>query len=215
MLGNASQAGYAAANLFLESLAEHRRNRGLKALTVAWGALDEVGYLARNPALRALLEAGAGVRGIAPAQALAVLEQLILADAGYACFAPFQWRRWRMNARCSALPKYAALDPGEEVKTGDDCHPLRQMLADLAPAEQRELVIRRLSEHLGRILGLASGDVDPMRPLSTMGLDSLTAAELHVAVESDTGLDLPLMRLIHEGSVAGIADLILRQECGK
>ena len=48
LVGTAGQANYVAANCFLDALAHYRRAFGMPALSVNWGALDEVGFLARN-----------------------------------------------------------------------------------------------------------------------------------------------------------------------
>ena len=210
LFGNPHQANYAAGNLFLESLARHRRAQGLPALAVGWGALGEVGYLARNPAVLQLLEAGAGVRPIAPAQALAALERLLLADAGQATLVDIDWRKWRINSPSAACPKFSTLPAGgaSPATTGA---PLRQLLAGLDPAARRAFVIERTANQLARILGLPADKLDPHRALATLGLDSLMVAELHTIIEAETGLDLPFLRLLEQGSAAGLADFILRE----
>ncbi|GHF65743.1 hypothetical protein GCM10010218_54120 [Streptomyces mashuensis] len=47
-VGSGHQTSYAAANLFLEALARHRRRHGNDALTIAWGTISEAGYVARE-----------------------------------------------------------------------------------------------------------------------------------------------------------------------
>lgn len=210
LFGNPHQANYAAGNLFLESLAEHRRAQGLPALAIGWGALDEVGYLARNPEVRQLLEAAAGVRPIPPAEALAALERLLAAGAGRATLLDIDWRKWRSNSPDAASPKYSALPAGDAPSPGGVA-PMGEFLAGLDPAARRALLIERISHHLARILGLPAEKFDPRRPLASMGLDSLMAAELHTIIESETGLDLPLLRLLEQGSATSLADFVLRQ----
>ncbi len=210
LFGNPHQANYAAGNMFLESLVEYRRARGLPALAVAWGALDEVGYLARNPAVRQLLEAGAGVRPMAPAHALAALERLLLAGTGQATVVDIDWRRWRSHSPSAVCPKYSAL-PAGDAPPSTAAAPLRQLLAELDPSARRAFLVGRIAGHLARILGLAADKLDPQRSLATLGLDSLMAAELHTIIESETGLDLPLLRLLEQGSAASLADFVLRE----
>ena len=45
-IGNVGQADYAAANMFLDSLAKHRRASGLPGLSINWGPWSEVGMAA-------------------------------------------------------------------------------------------------------------------------------------------------------------------------
>ncbi|MGH3973891.1 MAG: SDR family NAD(P)-dependent oxidoreductase, partial [Pseudonocardiaceae bacterium] len=47
LLGNLGQANYVAGNLFLEALARQRRGCGLPGQAIEWGAISEVGYVAR------------------------------------------------------------------------------------------------------------------------------------------------------------------------
>src|SRR5690606_29168003 len=55
MIGNPGQANYVAANGYLEGLARARRSEGLPGLAVAFGAISDKGYLARNDEVGDLL----------------------------------------------------------------------------------------------------------------------------------------------------------------
>ncbi len=74
--GAAGQGNYAASNAYLDSLAHYRRAQGLPALTVNWGPIGDVGYLARNPMVAAWLESG-GSKMITSAEAMRAMEQAL------------------------------------------------------------------------------------------------------------------------------------------
>ena len=80
VFGHAGQGNYAAANAFLDAMAWYRRASGLPALTVNWGYLGEVGYLARRSELGERLERQ-GVLSFTVRQALALLEKAMRAPA--------------------------------------------------------------------------------------------------------------------------------------
>ncbi|HKI01898.1 MAG TPA: amino acid adenylation domain-containing protein [Thermoanaerobaculia bacterium] len=59
-----------------------------------------------------------------------------------------------------------------------------------------------------RLLGMPTARLDPDRPLTALGLDSLSAVELKHAVASDLGAELGLSALVGGASVAGLARMI-------
>ena len=47
LLGNRGQANHAAANMFLDMLAQYRRSQGMSGVSINWGAWSKVGAAAR------------------------------------------------------------------------------------------------------------------------------------------------------------------------
>ena len=68
-----------------------------------------------------------------------------------------------------------------------------------------------------RVLGLEPGaSIDPDRPLSELGLDSIMAVELRNALGADLALErpLPATLLFDRPSIASVADYIAREVLG-
>ena len=211
VIGNAGQANYAAANLYLEALAEYRRGRGLPALAIEWGPLTEVGYLARNVEISELMRSRAGLEGISPRQALAELDRLLAAGATSACVAQLDWQRLAQLAPSATLPKFSLLvNATGAAGTGGSVEELRASLAALPFAEQKDYVIKRLKDHFARVLGTTAAQIDADRPLSEMGLDSLMAVELGEVIERDLKIALPVLELIQSGTISAMAARILK-----
>src|SRR5262249_17391250 len=80
LVGNPGQANPVAANAFLEGLAQRRRAEGLPALAVSWGAIGDVGYLAKNAGVNRALAQRLGSASLTAAEALAGLELLLAGD---------------------------------------------------------------------------------------------------------------------------------------
>jgi acyl carrier protein len=82
---------------------------------------------------------------------------------------------------------------------------LTERLALLDPEAMLELLKTVVAEEAAAILRLPGEGIDPSRPLSEMGMDSLMAVELRLALENRLRVDLPLVSLTEGTSVASIA----------
>ena len=109
VFGHAGQGNYAAANAFLDAMAWYRRASGLPALTVNWGYLGEVGYLARRSELGERLERQ-GVLSFTVRQALALLEKAMQRQHVQVSVMRVEWSRWRgLGVTGRVSPRFAHL----------------------------------------------------------------------------------------------------------
>src|SRR6185295_11857826 len=85
----------------------------------------------------------------------------------------------------------------------------RDRLAALEPAEGRGLLAAFLIERASLVLGVHPSTLSPHRPLTALGLDSLSAVELKGSLEVALGLPVPLSDLLQGIGIDELADLLL------
>ena len=213
LLGQPGQGNYAAANAFLDALAHHRRAQGQTALSVNWGAWAELGFAdtAAGKRLAARL-ALVGVRSMAPAQALDVLEQMLRQDVTQVAAVPVDWRQYRQfysaGSESPLLSQLASEETDIQPQAG---HPGEKRDAILAaePAARLGLLQSYLRDQVARVLGLSASRLDVEQPLSNLGLDSLMAVELKNRIAVDLGVNVPMVKFLQGPSVAQAATQIL------
>jgi amino acid adenylation domain-containing protein len=103
-------------------------------------------------------------------------------------------------ARAVAAEAAAAAAPG-----GLD----RELLARTPPAGRRALLARWLGEVAAAALGMAAARLDPGRPLTGYGLDSLGAVEVQGRVQADLGVEIPVADLLAGASLSDLAAAVL------
>ncbi|WXA89821.1 SDR family NAD(P)-dependent oxidoreductase [Pendulispora rubella] len=180
--GNAGQGSYAAANAFLDALAQHRQALGLPALSLAWGYWAErTGMTAHlgDAALQRMARLGMGALSTADGRALFDLA-LARPDA---YLVPARLHTATLRARAHDLPA-----PFRGLAGGPGTPVAARRTATVTARNLLELVLAETATVLGH--GDA-GRLDPHTGFAKLGLDSLTAVELRQRLGRATGLSLP------------------------
>ncbi|MDX3234012.1 type I polyketide synthase, partial [Streptomyces sp. ME19-01-6] len=194
--GSASQAGYAAANAYLDALAQHRRAQGLPATCIAWGPWDGAGMAAHGDTRAHLRRRG--LRAMSPDLALTALDHILgQAPDTTAVVADVDWEDFAttFTARRPA-PLIGDIPEVRQARGGDAAPPsadsLREQLAQRSRKEQQQALLAVVRTHAAAVLGHSSPEsIDVQQAFSALGFDSLTAVEFRNRVAAATGLALP------------------------
>jgi phthiocerol/phenolphthiocerol synthesis type-I polyketide synthase C len=196
-IGNPGQGSYVAANGFMEGLARQRRRRGLPALAVAWGAIGDVGMLARN---KAVMEGLAGRVGVTPMEARRCLDLMAEAlgsqgaspDEAVIAIAAMHWGKARERLATMRSPSYAELGSDQQAEAGGvQAINIAALLKGGDLDVVRKTVSDAIVEDIARILRLPKDDISRVRQLSEIGLDSLMGVELGASLQERFALDAP------------------------
>ncbi|HEY7143181.1 MAG TPA: beta-ketoacyl reductase, partial [Streptosporangiaceae bacterium] len=220
--GSGLQPGYAAANTFLDALAQARRAAGGHAASVAWGPWGGGGMTDREGAQQ--LERR-GLRVMDPAALVRVLAEVVDGAEGLVTVADVDWARFappftlrRPSPLIEALPEVAqvlAADAGAGLAAEGAGLALEQRLTGLAPDEQERILVGLVRSEAAAVLGHASPDaVQADRAFSELGFDSLTAVELRNRLAAATGLTLPATLVFDYPTARALADFIDTQLSG-
>ncbi|WP_206793889.1 type I polyketide synthase [Amycolatopsis sp. MtRt-6] len=216
--GNGGQGNYAAANAFLDALAEDRRARGLPGLSVAWGPWDGGGIgqasegarqrLARNK-WEVLMDPRLAVQALGQAIEDPGHPVLTLMEVDFAALATEHGaEELRRTPFMRDLPEIHAPEPAAETGLAD-------RLAGLAPAEQERVLAELIRSEAAHVMGYASASVlEPARAFSEMGLDSLTSVELRNSLGAATGLALPTTLLFDHPDPEALAAFLRTELTG-
>lgn len=212
LFGNPGQGNYVAANACLEALANNRLAAGLPATCVRWGAIEDVGFLARNQKIKEALQNRMGGAPLNSAVALEILETMLATDASGLGVMEIDWKVLSRFLPSAASPKFSELArlSGESGRNEESPDTISRMLAELAEEELLDAVIAILQSEVGEILRMAPEKIEAARSMYDMGLDSLMGVELVGALESRFGVRLPAMILGQSPTITGLAEQIIR-----
>ncbi|WP_316524369.1 type I polyketide synthase [Kitasatospora brasiliensis] len=210
-VGGAGQANYAAANAFLDALAEYRRGEGLPASSIAWGMWGG-GGMADHGTVRDAGR-GLGISAMHPDQALTALGRalesgettLTVADVDWTRFAP-AFGSARPAPLLADLPEVQGLAASGG---GDNAVPdgFAQKLAGLTGGERKRALVDLVCTQAATVLGYgASGTIEPSTAFRDLGFDSLTSVDLRNRLSTAAGVSLPATLIFDYATPAALAE---------
>ncbi|WP_435135599.1 type I polyketide synthase [Actinacidiphila sp. bgisy144] len=221
--GTAGQANYAAANVFLDALAQARQAEGLPGLSLAWGLWAEtsamtggLGEAGRNRLARL------GVTALETGQGLALLDAAARTGDPYLLPLRLDLAALRRRAATSPVPALLSTLVPQGVRrqaaaagtpaTGGD---LAGQLAALPADRREEYLLDIVRGEVAAVLGHASADaVEAERAFKDLGFDSLTAVELRNRLGAATGLRLPATLVFDHPNAAAVVRLLRTELVG-
>ncbi|HME78994.1 MAG TPA: sulfolipid-1 biosynthesis phthioceranic/hydroxyphthioceranic acid synthase [Mycobacterium sp.] len=213
LVGSPGQGAYAAANSWLDAFARWRRAQGLTATGIGWALWAEVGRAAEVRAETGEeLAPGQGGEGTAIAhwrdtaftadEGADAFQTLLRHDRAYSGYANMTGTPW--------FAAYAQRSPFAELfrstsQSSTNTNDLLDELYALSPEEWPARLRRVISDAVSLILRRT---IDPDRPLSEYGLDSMGNLELRTRIEAETGLRVTTNDIT---TIQGLAGLLCEE----
>ncbi|WP_455567528.1 SDR family NAD(P)-dependent oxidoreductase [Streptomyces antimycoticus] len=202
VFGGPGQGNYAAANAFLDALAQHRTAQGLPATSLAWGlwsvAGGGMGGELDEAEIARIRRGGVGV--LTAESGLELFDAARGSDEAVLVPLPLEMAALRAQAGSGMLPALfrglvraparRAAESAAAAAAGAEA--LRERLGGLSEPEREEVLLELVCTQVAAVLGYPGPEtVDPARSFSEVGFDSLTAVELRNRLNATTGVRLP------------------------
>ncbi|WP_338895246.1 type I polyketide synthase [Streptomyces sp. TG1A-60] len=222
-LGAPGQSSYAAANAFLDALAQHRASLGLPAVSLAWGAWDAgMAALLDDTAVRRMRRSG--VLSLSPEDGLALFDTVLTVprsgngaqgDETPRTLLPVRLDTAALGGAGDSVPTLLrglvrqsapTAAAGAPAREEDASGELRRRLAGVDAEERERILLDVVRRTVAEVLGhTGSSAVPPGRAFGDLGFDSLTAVELRNRLGSVTGLRLPATLVFDHPTAQAVA----------
>lgn len=208
MFGTVGQINHAAANAFLDGLAQHRKAQGLPGLSINWGAWSQIGEAAKQHVPEKL--ASRGIDAIEPEQGWLVFEMIFNHPSAQVGVLPIDWQRWQRLYTGKVPPLMAQLMQQSQPAT-QPRRDLVQSFFSLDPNKQQARIEEYLVQQAARVLRMDPSSLDLQQPLINFGLDSIMTVELRDRIDAEWQVRVPLVEFFREPTIARLSSIMLEQ----
>ncbi|MFJ4500818.1 SDR family NAD(P)-dependent oxidoreductase [Streptomyces sp. NPDC088864] len=210
----AGQGNYAAANVFLDALAAHRRSQGLAATSMAFGLwATETGLSQWLGEADLQRMRRTGTPALTEEEGLWLFDAAVAADAP--ALVPLRVDLAALRARTDEVPALLrGLAPAGRRRAGAaaavrEAGGLGRKVRGLDEAARTRVVLDEVLSHAAEVLGHADpAAVDAEAGFLEAGFDSLTAVELRNRLNAACGLALPAMVVFDSRNPLELARLV-------
>ncbi|WP_280299799.1 type I polyketide synthase, partial [Nocardia neocaledoniensis] len=213
----AGQANYAAANVFLDALAAHRRSLGLPATAVdygLWARSSGLGVELSDDDFERMRRQG--FPPISEADGLALFDAAIATDTAQLVALRVDPAMLRTRGeQIPALVRSLAPAPARRQTRTAAGQAFALELAGLTEADRARALLDLVRSVAAETLGHASAEaVEPTQAFQELGFDSLTAVEFRNKLNAATGLQLPATLVFDYPSAQIVAEHLASQLTG-
>ena len=216
--GSDGLSHYTAANHFLDIFAHYRHSLNLPALTVNVGALKDGGMHYRHDQPTSIRErvTQIGLRYYSPHDLLKTLEyslgngvaQQIIIDIDWTIFKGI----YEVRERRTLLKEIQVRSPKSLKPLLGRMEYLLHKLKDAYPGDRYDILLTYVQDKIALVLKLQNFQLPtPEQNLMEVGMDSLTAIELKNSIQTELGVDIPIVKFMEGITVAILTNELNRK----
>jgi len=229
VIGNISQASYAAGNTFQDALARHRTVSGLPGVSLNLSAVTSVGYVANADAdsesrVQARVEA-LGTVSLNTGDILRRLEEAVLRNPlrtqqenAQVIVGLLPWERLPDEAPVHQDRRFGTLRLARDDGVGtaaaggqiEATNPTGLLVRALETVIERpKLVAEAVAERLAVIFNVSAEEMDLSAPVASHGIDSLVAVELRNWLSGAAKAKVSIFDILQSSSLVDFAALVI------
>ncbi|EAW12336.1 putative polyketide synthase [Aspergillus clavatus NRRL 1] len=217
IIGNATQAAYAAGSTFLDAFAAYRNALGQPAVSLDLGAITDAGYLADNRELASKM-AQQGFHGTDTATLMSIIETAIRTPfaAGASPQVITGLGHWKAGQSLSNFdaPLFAHFRRQFQERGGGEhaeelSGKLRESLREIKSLEEASgIIYTALSERIASHLSMLVESISPSNAITEYGIDSHMAVELRNWVAKNMESTVPILDILASSTLLDLAGKI-------
>ena len=210
VIGNATQAAYAAGSTFMDAFAAYRNSLGLAAVTLDLGVITGVGYLAENKELAQGMERQ-GFEGTNEERLMALIRSAIEHPRRQGSTAQMVTGlgSWKEGISLSALdsPPFAHFRRrAVQLNSGNQKSDASEHIGDTLRQSQTfeeavERICTALVDKIASRSSLPPENINTSKPITEYGIDSLVAVELRNWISREMDSTIPILDLLANQSL--------------
>ena len=178
-------------------------------MAVAWGGIEDAGYLSRNIETDVNLKKRFAGSLIAARVALDGLDWMWdrqqRQKTAVCAIARIDWAVAKRELAAVRSPAFNRVVAAKGSRAAADSGAVLEKLASLSLEDSTALLLDIVADEIARVLRLPAKDIDRHRPLAEIGMDSLMMLELRTTVETTLQIELPMMSLASGITPADVA----------
>ncbi|MEP5731698.1 MAG: SDR family NAD(P)-dependent oxidoreductase [Sulfitobacter sp.] len=204
VVGSAGQTNYIAGNAFLDAMAHYRHALNRPGTAIDWGVVGDAGFVARNAALASYLES-VGQFGLTQADADQAIALAIAREAPTFVFSRADWTQVaRANPALGTSPRFASVLRNDGGGTTE----VRSRLLQLHGDALIDAAADYLKDEVTNVLKIDKSTIQVERPMSELGLDSLSSFELKIRIETVLDCSIPVSKFLQAPSIQDLSVML-------